>query len=228
MKAIQTLFLLILSTTVLAQDDGTIGAGLNNLNSKSAYTAGTWIKNFEDTTIKGNVYLYENWNTVGVIVTSNDINLSIVGLNYDTKNNNFVAKVSEDSVYVFNNKDIKEVKINKNYFKPYKNNKDGSDKYYEVLAMSNDIEILNDNIKVVQKGKLNPITQVTEQDKYVNMPVYYLKMGDKINEIKLKNKSFSKHFGKKEKEIKSFINDKNLSLKDERNFQVILNYYNTL
>ena len=41
-------------------------------------------------------------------------------------------------------------------------------------------------------------------------------------------KSFINMFGEKSEAIKKYISKNNVSVKDERNFQTILNYYNTL
>ncbi len=227
MRFLTSLLLILISSNFYSQSHE-IGAGLQNLTNDSAYTSGTWIRNFEDPTIKGSVYLYENWFTQGIITTKEDKNISIKGLNYETKNDSFVAKISTDSIYIFNDSNIKEVRINNDRFKKYFNQETNSLSFFQVLAVGKDIEILKLNSKKIKNGAINPLTQVKEHDKYINEFKYYLKRGQDIKEIKLKKNAFCRLFTEDSKSINSFISENNLSLKDERNLQVILNHYNTL
>ena len=210
-----------------AQDDGVIGAGLFNLTSNSSYTSGSWVRNFEDTTIEGSVYLFEDWDTKGIIINADGKNLSISGLNYDTKNDAILAKISNDSVYMFNNANIKEVIINKKRLKRYRDNRNQTS-YMQVLAMNNNIEILKKNEKKIKKGLKDPLTQVKERDRYLNVYRMYFKKGNTIKEFKLKNKTFSKLFGIHAKEISDYMSKMKISVKDETKLQMVLNYYGTL
>ena len=185
-------------------------------------------KNESSKETKGSVYLYENWNTIGVIVTNENKSMSMGGLNYDTESDVFVVKSSKDSVYMFDDTNLKEVVINKKRYKKYFNLEDGTQYYLEILARNNDIEILKKTNKKIRFGLLDPLTQISADDEYIAVKTYYLKKGDEISEIKLKKKPFCNVFGKESKAIKKFISNKNLSLSDERSLQVILNYYNTL
>jgi hypothetical protein len=212
----------------------TLALGQNNSevrirNDYSAFNAnlsGGWIYNNKVINVQGSYYLFEDWNTQGIVVTNNDQNLSLSGLNYDTRTNSLVAKVSEDSLYVFNNDNIKEIIINRKKFKRYLNT--GVQTYFEVVAVSKDIEILKKYEKSLKKGTLNPLTQQTSPDKYVDDITYFFYNDGKIQELKLAKKSFINMFGEKSEAIKKYISKNNVSVKDERNFQTILNYYNTL
>ncbi|MFH6768110.1 hypothetical protein V8G56_05115 [Gaetbulibacter aquiaggeris] len=198
----------------------------NDYSALNQNLSGAWIYNNEVNNVQGSFYLFKDWSIQGILITNNDQNLSLTGLNYDTKTNSFVAKVSEDSVYVFNNENIKEVIINRKKFKRYLNT--GMKTYFEVVAVSNDIEILKKYEKKLKKGILNPFTQQTSPDNYVDVITYYFYNHGKIKELKLAKKPFINMFGEKSEAIKKYISKNNVSIKDERNFQTILNYYNTL
>lgn len=228
MKFIITFILLTFVSYSFAQDNGVIGAGLNNLTSDSAYTSGSWVTNYQDTSIKGSVYLFEDWSTKGIITTQSDRNLVIEGLNYDTLNDNFVVKVSTDSVFIFNNTDIKEININNHKFKAYSTSNTSTKSYFEIIAVGHDVEFLKQYEKKIKKGKLDPLTQLLEQDKYVETYTYFFKSGNELKEIKLNKKSFSKLFGEHKDKIKAFIESEHLAIKEEKNIQVVVNYYNTL
>lgn len=211
--------------TSLAQDD-TSARVKNDYSAFKANLSGAWIFNNVTNNVNGNVYLFENWNTYGIIRTNTNQNLVLSGLNYDTKTDSFVAKVSEDSVYVFNNADIKEIIINKKLFKSYLNL--GEPSYYEVLATSNNIEILKKHEKILKKGMVDPLTQKASPDKYIDKYSYFSFKDGKIEELKLSIKPFTNIFGEKSEDIKKYISKNNFSIKEDKNFQAILNYYNTL
>ncbi len=223
MKFVTFLFVALVSSSFYAQNDAR--TGFEDLTSN--YTSGSWIRNYDATTTEGSVYLFEDWKTVGIITNVDGKNLSIKGLNYDTKNDVILAKISNDSVYMFNNAVIKEVIINKRKFKRYQNI-DNQATYMEVLAMNNDIEILKKNGKKIKKGTKDPLTQVTAANRYLDDYKIFFKKGDVVNEIKLKKKSFAKLFGKHSKEISDYMSKMKISAKDETKLQMILNYYGTL
>jgi len=227
MKYLLSLLFVFLSFNINSQNDSDIGAGLQNLTGNSALTAGTWLRNVVTTKTEGTVYLFEDWKTQGVITNVDGKNLSIKGLNYDAKNDAILAKISKDSVYMFNNAVIKEVIINKRKFKRYQNI-DNDASYMEVLAMNNNIEILKRNGKKIKKGIKDPLTQVTAPDRYLDDNKIYFKQGNVVQEIKLKNKSFAKLFGEHSKEISNYMSKMKISVKDETKLQMILNYYGTL
>ncbi len=224
------LLLLFMLNVMVCQSQSSNSKRLtNDYSALNTNLSGAWISSNSANNIEGSVYLYDKWETNNAIILTKDgQKLSIKGLNYDTMIDAFVAKVATDSVYVFNNNDIKEVRINENRFKRYFAEEINRLVYFQVLAVGKDMEFLKTNTKKIKNGMLNPLTQVSTPDKYVNDSKIFLKRGNKITEIKLKKKAFSRLFDKNSKAISSFISNENLSLNDERNLQKILNYYNTL
>ena len=223
MRVVIIFFLFI--TFALGQNNSEVRIR-NDYSALNPNLSGAWIYNNEVNNVQGSYYLFKDWSLQGILITNNDQNLSLTGLNYDTKTNSFVAKVSEDSVYVFNNDNIKEVIISRKKFKRYLNT--GMKTYFEVVAVSKDIEILKKYEKKLKKGTLNPLTQQTSPDLYVDIITYYFYNQGKLKELKLAKKPFINMFGEKSEVIKKYISKNNVSLNDERNFQTILNYYNTL
>ena len=223
MRVVIIFFLFI--TFALGQNNSEVRIR-NDYSALNPNLSGAWIYNNEVNNVQGSYYLFKDWSLQGILITNNDQNLSLTGLNYDTKTNSFVAKVSEDSVYVFNNDNIKEVIISRKKFKRYLNT--GMKSYFEVVAVSKDIEILKKYEKKLKKGTLNPLTQQTSPDHYVDIITYYFYNQGKLKELKLAKKPFINMFGEKSEVIKKYISKNNVSLNDERNFQTILNYYNTL
>jgi len=127
---------------------------------------------------------------------------------------------------MFNNALIKEVRLNNKKFKEY--TLKGEKRFLEVVAFNNNFEVLKNYDKVVRKGKLNPLTQVKETDRYIIKETISINKEISIEEIKLNKKTFTKLFGKDAKQVRDFINDKSINVKDEKKLQTILNFQNTL
>ncbi len=218
------LFLLNVCIVFAQRDDST--RITNDYSGLVVNSTGAWISNPLDDGIEGSIYLYDNWKSYAIVTIQEEKKLIITDLNYDTKNNNFVVKVSNDSVYVFNNDNLKEVRLNNKKFKEY--TLKGKKRFLEVVAFNKNFEILKSYSKVVRKGKLNPLTQVKETDRYVLKETIYSKKGNSIKEIKLNKKVFSNLFGKDSKKVRDFITDNNINLKEEKKIQTILNFQNTI
>lgn len=198
-------------------------------NPQTWNNSGLWvIENNVTENFEGSIYLFEEWNTIGFITTNNNETASIKGLNYDTKNDVFVTKFGKDSIFMFDDLNLKEIIINNKKFKRY-NNIDGNPKhYFEIIAYSKDIEILKRYEKKIKLGKKDPLTQVSTPNKLIDSNKYYFKHADTVNEIKLNKKSFVLLFGENSNEISDFISKNKISLKEDSSFQIILNFYNIL
>ncbi|WP_289044697.1 hypothetical protein [uncultured Olleya sp.] len=215
---------LFCTTIVCSQNDGVIGAGLKNLTHDSAYTSGSWIRNFEDNSIDGSVYLFDEWNTKAIITTINDTNLSLQKLNYDIKSDSFSAKFSHDSVYVFNNSDIKEVILNsKRFIKLTSKNS-----FYECLAVGNNFKILKDYNIILTSGVKDPITQKESNSKYTQNNKYFFLNEDELINFKLKKKSILKLLKDKKDKIEVYVKNNKLSYNKEEDLIKLFNYYNTI
>ena len=198
-------------------------------NPASIYTTGLWIvNNSKSNTTEDSYYLLKNWQSKGYITKDDGEVITVPGLNYDMHSDAFAMKVSRDSIFLFNDKGVKEVHIGTKKFRKYKNIANIKHSYFEVLASSNDIEILKHHSIRRIKGLLNPLTQVTPPDKLVDVKRFFLKKGFRAQETKLKTKQFCQFFDSKSKRIKSYISNNKISLKDEKQLQKILNYHNTL
>ena len=186
-------------------------------------TSGLWITNKSTNTVQGSPYLFENWHTFGVITTEDDKNYSLQDINLDTRTNAFVAKISNDSLYMFNIGNIKDIRINNKHFSYVSN--DGRKTFYEVVAISQKFKILKENKKDVIEGQLNPMTQVAAPDKLIDSSKYFILRNDEIVEFKMRKGRFLKLFGSKSDKIKDFMKDEELSYKNDRHLQIILNYW---
>ncbi|MBT8259904.1 MAG: hypothetical protein HKO92_08955 [Flavobacteriaceae bacterium] len=217
----------LFTNIVFSQSNSDSSRLVNNFSALAPNLSGAWVK-APVTLTKGSEYLYDNWSTNGIITTYDDKTISLKGLNYDTRINHFVAKIKNDSIYIFDNKNIKEVLLNKVKFKKYIHPKYNMNTYFQVLAIGKDMEILKRSVKKLKSGVLNPLTQKSTPNTYINKSTYYLFSNGEMKEIKLKKKHFVRLFGDYSKPISTFISENKLSVNKEKNLQVILNFYNTL
>lgn len=225
MKTLLFFVCLLFVCVVFAQRDESTRI-TNDYSGFSNSASGSWLRNPINDGVEGTVYLHDNWKSNAIITTFDGKRLIIKDLNLDTKNNNFVVKVSNDSVYVFNNSFIKEVMLNNKKFKEYQIK--GEKRFLEVIAFNKNYEILKNYKKIIRKGKLNPLTQVKELDKYIIKETFYSKKGNSIEDFKLNKKTFSNLFGKDAKKVRDFINNNNIDVKNEKIIQTVLNFQNTL
>lgn len=131
--------------------------------------------------------MLDNWFTKGYLTTTSGIALSIFGVNYDTKNDAFVVKVTKDSIFMFDDSKLKELRIDGKKFKKHTNVPNlfhRNNTYLEVLANTNDIEMLKFYGKKLREVKKGPLTQISTPDKYIDFNKIYFKKGSVIKEIK--------------------------------------------
>lgn len=231
MKTNRCLLVLFISMSLFSQSDVSTAGVLNGAsllnNSGLLHISNRAVSNSQES-----FYLLDDWNTKGYLVTVNDRTFLINGMNYDINNGVFVLKDDKDNILVLNDSKIKEVKIGNNKFKRYSGVPNVSSAnnhiYLEVLASANNIEILKFYGLKLEQGKKDLITQVSLPDEYVNFTRIFFKKDENIQEIKLNKKQVSNLFGDRSNEIKKFISKNNMSLKEEKNLQTILNYHNTL
>ena len=125
---------------------------------------------------------------------------------------------------------IKEVTINNRTFKKKLDVVSGLFSYYEVIATSEKGEILKRSRKTIRTGITNRLTMQREPDYYVlKEDYYYLNFADEsINELPLKKKNVLKVLGSKSVQIKEYVSEHKLSVKDEEDLQQIFKFYDSL
>ncbi|WP_435263748.1 hypothetical protein [Tenacibaculum sp. nBUS_03] len=181
-----------------------------NLNSKNSFNEN----------MKGSIYLFKSWKNLSTLTSFSNKKLKIDNLNYDIENKQFVAKISNDSIYIFNN--LKTVKTPLSSFK----NIDGT--FYELLV-DGKVQLLKEYTGKYKKAVINKMTnQVVKKPQYVKTEILYLRQNKKIKKIKLKRSSIQKITSSKKEDIKKYIKSNKLSYKKENDVIKILNYFNEL
>lgn len=215
------------STTVQRSNSGDALSGYQNFNSRT----GTWVRNGvnETSKVKGSVYLFQNWDNSGSVKAADGKVYNIKHLNYDAKLDQLVAKISSDSIFAFNGGNVKSATINNKNFKRYLDPDFGRNSFYEVVANVGDTELLKRNVIKLQSGAVNPLTHQKQiPDAYVLDEKFFANKNGKLVAFKLSKKGVVGLFGPHEEEIKKYIKDNHLNVKDYNDLKQTLTYGNTL
>ncbi|SFN99225.1 hypothetical protein SAMN04487989_10861 [Bizionia echini] len=203
----------------------TLGQSMEALNSR-----GSWLPTVNRYSVDGTPLAFEEGNNKLVLVAKDGTKFNIPNGNYNAQTDQFVSVLSKDSVYVMNSLTIDYALLNNKKMKRF-SGENGRARYYEVLASNSkdDMFILRNRVAKIKPGGINKMTQErTSNDRYYLVEDLYIKNGDVLEELKLKKKLISQLFKDKQVEVKKFIKDNDLNIKDETDFLKIFNYYATL
>lgn len=202
---------------------------LNSLKGNAgSLSAGIWAPaKVEDKTITGTNYLFKNFEGIYSVTNKSGNIFNLLNLNYNLSHGTLETKISKDSVYQY---DLKEIDFVVAGNKKYKN-LEGSTLNGLVLeifkgknfAIYKKIEIS------VLEGTINPMTQEKiQQDKYVQLYTYYSNINANFDKIKLNKSSILKLVKDKQVQVKEYAKANNLDFSNETDVNIILKYYESL
>ncbi|KGL62867.1 hypothetical protein [Polaribacter sp. Hel1_85] len=206
-----------------------VNNSLNGENStgNGGLGRGIWTKNIENNDIKGTTYLLTNWLNKMIIYTNDKNSYSLNRSNFDLIKSKFVTKFPNDSIFEFDNNNIKYVELNNVIYKRYYFH--SADHFLAVLFNGNKISFLKKNIIYVKKGKINPMTHKEMiKDTYAIKNKYFAFINGDLLEIKLNKKDVLSLLKDKRKEIKSFIKKNKISYRKEVDITKLFKHYNSL
>ncbi len=179
--------------------------------------------------VKGSIYLFEDWDTSSVIEVDSRKSL-LKSVNYNILADQFQFKVSEDSIFVFDNTIIGQIKLNNRKFKQFYFGLDEGDKFCEVLFEGKNSSLIKRHGVKFDQAQPNPLMLKDITDKYVKTAKYYLIDNDSktITSVKLKKKSLAAIFKGKSSDIELYVKNNKLSFKKENDLKKIFKYYNSL
>lgn len=200
--------------------------GENGVGSASI-GVGIWTKNSINNEVKGDTYLLKNWLSTMTIFTNDKNSFSVNNANFALLKSKFVTKLSKDSIFEFDNDNIKYVKLNDVVYKRFYYN--NTNHFLAVLFNGNKASFLKKNLIYIKKGRVNPMTQVKiVKDSYAVKDKYFVFVKGEVQEIDLNKKEFLSLFKDKKNEVKSFMKQQKLSFKVEEDIVKLFKYYNSL
>ena len=221
-----TLFYLLLFVSINAFSQQTLTfSGSGETNFKSGYFT-KYIPGDDYKFIEGNPYLFEKWSS-GIIKLESGANLKMESCMYDLYKERLMFLQDENPLYFSNPEDIDRFTVGSSEFINLKN--ENNNDFYEILVEGSDLIFLKKyNCDIIKGKETNGITQATK-DKFKITNNYYLNKGDvQLAKVKIKEKDILKLLIDKEQEVKKYILDNNLNLKNESDLVEIFKFYSTL
>jgi hypothetical protein len=181
--------------------------------------------------VTGSPYLFENWNNLTKVFFRDKI-YSLKSCNYNIYEDHFEAKLTQDSVFVFNSWNIKKIIVNNHVFSLYPDFESQKDSYFEELIDFDNHRILSKHKIKVMSGSINPLTkEKLIDDEFIKKEDYYLyDLNDNtLTQINLNKSSVQSLFSKdKLDHINKFVKDYHLKYNKVNDVVKMLQYYNTL
>ncbi len=193
-------------------------------NSDAVNYQGYYLANTTLEEVKGSPFPFDN--ATIIINTIDGKSYKVPNGNYNAKSNEIVSNFVTDSSFVFQSNSIKSVQFDKYTAKPY-TDKESNSSFYFQLTPHADIKLLKKYVAKIVDGQINVLTkQKTSADWYNIIESYsYSIDGETAQPIKLKKKNILKVLSNKKKLIQKFVDDNDLSYKDEKDVIKMFNYY---
>ncbi len=185
-----------------------IGAGAQNLGGTSMVVRPA-------RNVQGSVHLFESWTNTGVleVTTGENGRFLIRNINFNLYRRVFESKVTEDTIFTFDNKSLERAFINGREFKEYYFPVERGSTYFEVIYENDDFSLLKYHYLTVSEGSDNPM--VNRPSKYEQQSTYYLKKKNSFKVFRMRKKDILSLVGNKESELSDFVDKYDLSYKRE-------------
>jgi hypothetical protein len=195
-----------------------------NYNIKTFGSAAMFFNPKRKMQIDGTFYLFNQWENDCVIYTEDNQKFVLNNINLNIERHMFESKIEGDSIFEFHFNNINKFIINDRIFKNYYWDEDNQ--VYEVIYDNNDFQILKGFRVMFVESSPNPKVN-RKRDKYVRKEYYCLRKDNKIKTFKLKKSHVLKLVDgdiDKVNMIETYAKNNQLSFKNEKDVQIILDY----
>lgn len=190
--------------------------------------AGAWIPGKTvDNYIKGSQYLFPNWAGQYTLILKDKSTAKVFNLNYNLSSKKLEAMIAKDSVFQYDLAQFDYIIKSGNSYKVItENNING---LFLELYKDKNIVFYKEEVIGINEEVVNPLTNEPISAKaYVKKNLYYLFINNKLEEIKLNKSDVLKYLKSKEKLVKNYVWDNNLTYSSEEDVIRILTYYNSI
>lgn len=183
--------------------------------------------------VDGSPYLYKSWKNPSKIFYGDKV-YTVPIFNYNIYSERFEAKLSEDSLFIINTRDLKKIIINDKVFGRYLDPEFQRNSYFEEIIKIDDDNLLLKKYTIkIMPGPTNPLTkEKLGNDRLIQGANYYicdLKDEDKLKKIKLKRSTILSLFQSENvKSVRDYVKDNGLNYNRENDIKTIIRYYNSL
>ncbi len=192
---------------------------------------GDYLVDKDKKTVEGSPYLYETWDNESKVYFNGKAYI-FKTFNYNVNDQQFEAKVSEDSVFIVNPAGVDKVVLKKRVFRRYLDPESQRSTYFEEIIKSKDLLLLRKFIAKIKKAEVNPLTKTP-----VGLPVlkleedFYVLKGEstQLEKIAFKKSAILDLVDKNcTKEVQSYVKENGLKYNNPEDIKSILAYYNSL
>jgi len=178
--------------------------------------------------IKGSIHLFENWNNDVVIRTFNKKSYIIKNFNFNVKDNNFESKVGNDSVFIFDFKNVDFVHINSRKFKKIYQSSIRSERIFEIIYERNSFSLIKEYNSILKINDPDPLMFKKNLNEYRIRGTYYLKEGNNLIKFKLRKKNILEVMKSESSKVEEYAKVKGLSFKKDDDLRKIFDFYDSL
>ena len=176
---------------------------------------------FNNESVQGSVYLFENWDNSARIYSDGGGIIDIENINFNVQNAKFSSKIAKDSIFTFYK--IYKVEVNGKHFERVNN------KIYEVLYTFDDKSMFLKEYSVKVEPELHIITStVIGPGKYVIEDKFYIFKNNKLDKFWLSKKNTLKMLSSQKQLILKHSKNNKLSYSKENDIVEIFKYYDSL
>lgn len=179
------------------------------------------------TKVEGSPLLFEGWNNKGILVLGEKKYL-INNLNYDLRQDAFMAKFNKDSTFVFDFANIDKIVINDRTFKEIYNQQEQKKLVYEVIFEDDNLSLLKNHSIVVIDGSPDPMLN-RPNTKIKQKSEYFVLKNNMIEPFKWNKRSIVALIDdSKKKDFEKYMSTNKLSYKDESDVSKMLKYFHKI
>ncbi|MEP3837942.1 MAG: hypothetical protein ABJM36_09850 [Algibacter sp.] len=240
MKGLFFIVSILLSISAFSQSSEIVSGGTSASNMyggtqvNAGANSGFWIKSGSgNTKLEGSYYLFNTWaNNAAFYLLANE-GYKVPKVNFNVRFNRFEANMSNngsnDSIFAFDSKTIKQVTLGSKLFVKKQVAGKGNNYFLEMIEEGEGLTLLKSYNTSIIPGTVNPMTQQKlKADKIEINSSYYVERDGNLEEVKLKKSTVLKLMANKKEEIKEFLKDSSISFKKDSDIKKIFNYYNSI
>jgi hypothetical protein len=182
--------------------------------------------------VDGSPYLFKSWNNNSKIFYE-DKEFVITSFNYNVYSERFESRLSEDSIFIINPRNIKTILINDKEFGRYLDPEYNRNSYFEQITKFDHYHLLKKYTIRIKPGSINPLTKVKlSNDALVQGEEFYIcdiEDNNSLKKIKIKKSTIQSLLDKENLvNVNNYVKQKGLNYNQEDDLKKIMDYYNTL
>lgn len=179
-------------------------------------------KNLNNFDVENEPLLKKDWNSELKVFKKNNKVLKVNSSNFHIGLNKFVTLIDQESVFVWDNKDVLYFQLDFTKFLILNND------YYKVLTEGKKIDLVLQYFLLSKQKNINPMAGAVSNETFRIKEKYFIVSGNSASKIKLNKKSLKPFFGDKFSDVEKFSKTNKLKFNKVSDLISIIDYYNNI